>query len=245
MTTPHRPTFHTDDLLMTLGIDPNQQYIPVRALLRQLGFAPASYEKALRRIPILAAGLKALWLSDDNGNRMPALCLRVDLVPLWLCTLPAGRQPALAQWQYEAASILWQQSKPNGASPADAVVPATHAQTNLELAYTQSNEAAALARQQLMAERELDWLVRHSDAPQDAQLADPQTEVLVRATRQTAMVSATLSKRNDYLGIFLGLVRVFQITSLRHIPPARVEAALEWLTHWRSDIEADHQPGSD
>ena len=245
MTTPQRPTFRADDLLTTLGIDPNQQYIPVRAVLRQLGFAPASYEKALRRIPILAAGLKALWLTDAAGNRTPALCLRVDLLPLWLCTLPAGRQPALAQWQHEAASILWQQSKPNGASPADALVPATHAQTNLEVAYTQTNEAAALARQQLLAERELDWLVLQSDNPSAAQLGDAQTEELVRATRQTAMVSATLSKRNDYLGIFLGLVRVFQITSLRHIPPARVEAALEWLTHWRSDIEADHQAPSD
>jgi hypothetical protein len=87
--------------------------------------------------------------------------------------------------------------------------------------------------------------VLHSDDPSAARLADPQTEVLVRAIRQTAMVSATLSKRNDYLGIFLGLVRVFQITSLRLIPPARIEAALEWLTHWRTDIEADHQPSTD
>jgi hypothetical protein len=245
MSTPTHSPFHTTDLLTTLGIDPNQQYVPVRAVLRQLGFAPTSYEKALRRIPILAAGLKALWLTDAQGQRTPALCLRVDLLPLWLCTLPAARQPILAQWQHEAASILWQQSKPNGASPADALGPATHAQSNLEVAYTQTNEAAAVARQQLLAERTLDWLVLHSDDPSAARLADPQTEVLVRAIRQTAMVSATLSKRNDYLGIFLGLVRVFQITSLRLIPPARIEAALEWLTHWRTDIEADHQPSTD
>ena len=232
----------TTDLLTSLGIDPNQQYIPVRALLRQFGYAPASYEKALRRIPVLAAGLKALWLTDTSGARTPALCLRVDLVPLWLCTLPAAGRPALAQWQHEAASILWQQSRPNGISPADALVPAAHAQSNLEVAYTQINEAAALARQQLLAERELDRLVRDADDPTTVHLNDEGTEALVRATRQTAMVSATLSKRNDYLGIFLGLVRVFQITSLRHIPPARLQAALEWLEHWRSDIVADSEP---
>ena len=87
----------TADLLSSLGIDPNQQYIPVRTLLRQLGYAPASYEKNLRRIPVLAAGLKAMWLTDSSGARTPALCLRVDLVPLWLCTLPSARRPALAQ----------------------------------------------------------------------------------------------------------------------------------------------------
>ena len=232
----------TADLLTSLGIDPNQQYIPVRTLLRQLGYAPASYEKNLRRIPVLAAGLKAMWLTDSSGARTPALCLRVDLVPLWLCTLPSARRPALAQWQHEAASILWQQSRPNGVSPADALVPAVHAQTNLEVAYTQINEAAALARQQLLAERELDRQVRDATDPGTVHLRDAGTESLVRATRQTAMVSATLSKRNDYLGIFLGLVRVFQITSLRAIPPARLQGALEWLEHWRSDIAADDPP---
>ena len=231
--------FPTTDILTSLGIDPNLQYIPVRGVLRALGLAPTSYEKALRRIPVLAAGLKPLWITDAQGNRMPALCLRVDLLPLWLCTLPAGGQPLLSQWQHEAASILWQTSKPNGAAPADALVPAAHAQSAIEIAYTQASEAAALARHQLLAERAVDQLVRDSDQPTAVRLPDSAAEALMRAIRQTALVSATLSKRNDYLGMFLGLVRVFQIHALRQIPPARLESALEWLAHWRADIEAD------
>lgn len=231
--------FPTTDILTSLGIDPNLQYIPIRSVLRGLGLAPASYEKALRRIPVLAAGLKPLWITDAQGNRLPALCLRVDLLPLWLCTLPAGSQPLLSQWQHEAASILWQTGKPNGAAPADALVPSAHAQSAVEVAYTQASEAAALARQQLLAERAVDQIVRDNEQPQNAHLPDANAEVLMRAIRQTALVSATLSKRNDYLGMFIGLVRVFQIHTLRQIPPARLEAALEWLAHWRHDIESD------
>jgi hypothetical protein len=59
---------------------------------------------------------------------------------------------------------------------------------------------------------------------------------MVKMTRQTALTSATLSKRNDYLGIFVGLVRVFQIHSLRAMPPARLESALAWLERWQQDL---------
>ncbi|NBU65358.1 MAG: hypothetical protein EBS29_12800, partial [Chloroflexia bacterium] len=60
--------------------------------------------------------------------------------------------------------------------------------------------------------------------------------------------SATLRKRNDYLGIFVGLVRVFQIHSLRAMPPARLHAALTWLERWQNDlldeVAADDAPQS-
>ena len=88
--------YATADILTMLGIDPNQQYIPVRHVLRSVGLAPASYERALRRIPVLAAGLKPLWINDEHGNRLPALCLRVDLVPLWLSMLPSKPGSLLA-----------------------------------------------------------------------------------------------------------------------------------------------------
>lgn len=50
--------YATDDILTILGIDPNQQYIPVRHILRSVALTPTSYERAVRRIPVLAAGLK-------------------------------------------------------------------------------------------------------------------------------------------------------------------------------------------
>ena len=228
--------YATDDILTILGIDPNQQYIPVRHILRSVALTPTSYERTVRRIPVLAAGLKPLWIIDAEGNRIPALCLRVDLVPLWLSMLPSKRGSILAQWQHEVASVLWQQFKPNGATTQDVFVAARYQQDNLAQAYVQAQEIAAVARHQLLGERELDAQIAQHDTQTAAHLSDGGATQLVQLTRQTAMTSATLRKRNDYLGIFVGLVRVFQIHSLRAMPPARLHAALTWLERWQSDL---------
>ena len=109
-------------------------------------------------------------------------------------------------------------------------------QDNLDQAYVQAQEIAAVARHQLLGERELDAQIAQHESQTAAQLSDAGTTQLVQLTRQTAMTSATLRKRNDYLGIFVGLVRVFQIHSLRAMPPARLHAALTWLERWQSDL---------
>lgn len=224
------------DILTLLGIDPNQQYIPVRHVLARVGLAPTSYERALRRIPVLAAGLKPLWIYDEQGNRIPALCLRVDLLPLWLSMLPSKPGSLLAQWQHEVASVVWQQFKPNGATTQDVFVGARYHQDNLAQAYTQAQEIAAVARHQLLGERELDAQIAQHQSETPAHLSDEGATQLVQMTRQTALTSVTLRKRNDYLGIFVGLVRVFQIHSLRAMPPARLHAALTWLERWQTDL---------
>lgn len=233
------PIYAIADILTLLGVDPNAQYIPVRQVLQRIGLAPASYERALRRIPVLANGLKPLWIVDEEGARRPALCLRVDLLPLWLCSLPAKPGSDLAQWQHEAASAMWQQFKPNGATAQDGFVPDRYHQNAIEQAYVQAHEVAALARHQLLGERELYQQAEEDVLPDQMALVDVGATQMVKTTRQTATTSAQLTKRNDYLGIFIGLVRVFQIYSFRHLPEARLAAAIAWLEQWQSDIEND------
>lgn len=233
------PIYATADIVTLLGVDPNAQYIPVRQVLQRLGLAPTSYERALRRIPVLAQGLKPLWVVDDDGIRRPALCLRVDLLPFWLCMLPAKGGSDLAQWQIEATSVLWQQFKPNGATAQDVFVPDRYHQSAVEQAYVQAHEVAALARHQLLGERELYQQAEDDVMPDQITLADSGATAMVNAARQTATTSAQLTKRNDYLGIFIGLVRVFQIYSFRHLPESRLTAAITWLSQWQSDIEND------
>lgn len=235
------PLYASADILTLLGLDPNQQYIPIRQVLLQLDLNARTYERALRKHPVLGAGLKPLWILDSHGQRIPALCLRVDLIPLWLSTLPSPPHSILAQWQHEVASVLWQQFKPNGATTADGYVGARYQLTAVEQAYVQAHETAAVARHQLLGERELDAQVARADTPIDTTLSDAGATALVKMTRQTALTSATLSKRNDYLGIFVGLVRVFQIHSLRAMPPSRLQSALAWLERWQQDlIDAAH-----
>lgn len=233
----HSPSLYASaDILTMMGIDPNQQYIPIRQVLQALDLNVRTYERALRKHAVLAAGLKPLWIHDEHGQRMPALCLRVDLLPLWLSTLPSMPQSLLAQWQHECASVLWQQFKPNGATTSDVFVGARYQLTAIEQAYVQAHETAAVARHQLLGERELDAQVARADAPLTPTLSDAGANDLVKMTRQTALTSAALSKRNDYLGIFVGLVRVFQIHSLRAMPPTRLQAALAWLERWQQDL---------
>lgn len=239
MSQPRPPIYASADILTLLGVDPNAQYIPVRHVLQRVGLAPASYERALRRIPVLAQGLKPLWIVDEDGARRPALCLRVDLLPLWLCSLPAKAGSDLAQWQHEAASVMWQQFKPNGATAQDGFVPDRYHQNAIEQSYVQAHEVAALARHQLLGERELYQQAEEDVMPDQMQLADAGATQMVKTARQTALTSAQLTKRNDYLGIFIGLVRVFQIYSFRHLPESRLAAAITWLEQWQSDIEND------
>jgi hypothetical protein len=96
---------------------------------------------------------------------------------------------------------------------------------------------AALARHQLLGERELYQQAEEDVMPDQLQLADAGATHMVKTARQTALTSAQLTKRNDYLGIFIGLVRVFQIYSFRHLPETRLSAAITWLEQWQSDIE--------
>lgn len=230
------PLYASADILTLLGVDPNQQYIPIRPVLQTLALNQRTYERALRKHPVLATGLKPLWVHDAHGQRIPALCLRVDLMPLWLSTLPSAPSSILAQWQHEVASVLWQQFKPNGATTADVYVGARYQLSAIEQAYVQAHETAAVARHQLLGERELDAQVARADTPITATLSDTGATDIVKMTRQTALTSATLSKRNDYLGIFVGLVRVFQIHSFRAMPPTRLQSALAWLERWQQDL---------
>lgn len=230
------PLYASADILTMVGIDPNQQYIPIRSILQTVDLNIRTYERALRKHAILASGLKPMWIHNEQGQRVPALCLRVDLVPLWLSTLPCAPDSVLAQWQREVASVLWQQFKPNGATTSDVFVGARYQLSAVEQAYVQAHETAAVARHQLLGERELDAQVAQADTPITPTLNDAGATELVKMTRQTALTSVTLSKRNDYLGIFVGLVRVFQIHSLRAMPPARLQAALAWLERWQQDL---------
>lgn len=230
------PLYASADILTLVGIDPNQQYIPIRPVLQSLELNIHTSERALRKHAVLASGLKPLWIHNEHGQRIPALCLRVDLMPLWLSTLPCAPDSALAQWQREATSVLWQQFKPNGATTSDVFVGARYQLSAVEQAYVQAHETAAVARHQLLGERELDAQVARADNPITPTLSDAGASDLVKMTRQTALTSVALSKRNDYLGIFVGLVRVFQIHSLRAMPPARLHEALAWLERWQQDL---------
>lgn len=251
--TPPRRMFYADDIIASLDLDPNQTYVPLPQLCEALGIDRDREERRLNEHEVLSMGARTLTVELET-YRGPALCLRVDLVPLWLCTLDAAEargelRPRLELFQREAASLFWQSFKPQGFSGEDELLPNRHDQSPSEIAYAASLGIATLARQQMLIERQLSG---HSHDEQGADpyaarvgLDDPEAELLARAVRRVAQAAAERTRRNEYAGVYSGLYRQFGITSYRRMPRVRLNEALEWLERWRGDIMGEPEPPPD
>jgi hypothetical protein len=203
-------------------------------LCELLGLPRGPQERRTRAHRALAEGLRLLEVETDTGEERQ-LCLRIDLLPLWLLAVEAvkvdvGLRPLLEQFQREAASVLWQNFRPQGVGPEDAQVPERH---------------------QLLIERQLDLRALRDEPQGDDPYAaagaveDPQAELLARAVRRVALAAQERTRRNEYGGVYNGLYRQFGISSYRRTPPARLREALEWLDRWRGDLMGEPEPPPD
>lgn len=250
--------FPSDDLMALLELDPNETYVPLDRLCARLGLPATPQERAVRTHAILSEGAKRFAIEDQLGERR-ALCLRVDLLPLWLAGLNANNvsepvaRARLELLQREAASVLWQTFRPQGYGPEDALLPNRHAQNQVERAYVEALGVALLARQQLLIERQLHGTYHDEDDQQGhdpwarvgTRVDDPQAARLAQTVRRVAQTAAQRSRRNEYHGIYTGLFRQFGITSFRRMPPARLHEALEWLERWHGALLGEPEPPPD
>ncbi|NTV65998.1 MAG: hypothetical protein HGA65_21030 [Oscillochloris sp.] len=251
--------FYADDILGWLGQDPNRTYVPIAEVCTALGMNATREERRLRGHAVLSAGARRLPVETDTGD-IQMLCLRVELLPLWLLTLDAGQviDPAgrarLDLFQREAASILWQTTRPQGFDSGDLLLPMRHQQSAAEQAYVGAMAMANLARHQLLIERQLDGV--GSADPDDEQgsdpwarradnLDDPSAGKLAQSVRRVARALAERTRRNEYFGIFSGLYRNFSISSYRRMPTGRLYEALEWLERWYGDMMGEPEPPPD
>jgi antirepressor protein len=254
--TPRRSsiTFYGEDIIAIQELDPNETYVPVAQLCERLGLERAAQERRIRAHAVLESGARTLAIESGNGSR-PALCLRADLVPLWLAGVDAKQvaEPIRARlelYQRECASALWQSFRPQGFGAEDELLPPRHEQTPAEQAYVAALAMATLARQQMLIERQL-----NARAHRDEQGADPyapgvavddkEAALLAQAVRRVALAAAERSRRNEYGGVYNGLYRQFGIASYRRMPPARLHEALEWLDRWRGDLMGEPEPPPD
>ncbi|NTW00777.1 MAG: hypothetical protein HGA19_05630 [Oscillochloris sp.] len=250
--------FYAADILGWLGQDPNRTYVPIAELCAALGLSTPKEERRLRSHSVLTAGAKRLPVETDTGD-VQMLCLRVELLPLWLLTLdvgqvsdPAGRA-RLELFQREAASTLWQTARPQGFDSGDVLLPSRHQQSQAEQAYVGTMAMATLARHQMMIERQLDGVGAEDDDTQGADpwsrrtdsLDDPSAARLAQTVRRVAHALAERTRRNEYFGIFSGLYRNFSISSYRRMPGGRLFEALEWLERWYGDMMGEPEPPPD
>jgi hypothetical protein len=251
-----RITFYGEDIIAALQLDPNETFVPIGELCDRLGLERAAEERRVRAHAGLAAGVRKLPVDRENGaERM--LCLRIDLLPLWLATLNSSRvrediRLKLELYQRECASTLWQSFRPQGFGVEDTLLPQRHQQTAAEQAYVAELAVATLARHQMLIERQLS----NRNADNDEQGADPwaraatavddsQAALLAQTARRVAQTAAERSRRNEYPGIYSGLYRQFSVSSYRRMPPARLREALEWLERWHGDMLGQPEPPPD
>jgi hypothetical protein len=246
-------TFYGEDILALLELEPNETYVPVAGMCEVLEIDRTTEERRVRAHPILEGGARMLEVETEDGHVERALCLRVDLLPLWLAGVDAAAvkgtlRPRLELFQREAASTLWQSFRPQGFGPEDALVPRRHQQNPAEQAYVGALTQATLARHQLLIERQIDARASFDGADPYAAAGgvdDPQAELLARAVRRVALAAAERTRRNEYPGMYSGLFRQFGIGSYRRMPPSRLHEALEWLERWRGDLMGEPEPPPD
>lgn len=248
-------SFFGEDIIAFQELDPNETYVPIVGLCMLMGLERAPQERRVRAHAVLASGAKSLPVELEDGRTVPALCLRADLLPLWLAGLEAAKvndaaRQRLELFQRECASLLWQSHRPQGFVPDDELLPERHQQSPAEQAYMAALAMAVLARHQMLIERQLNARGLHDTPSPDPYAAagavdDPQAELLARAVRRVALAAAERTRRNEYGGIYLGLFRQFSISSYRRTPPARLHEALEWLERWRGDLMGEPEPPPD
>ena len=250
--------FYAEDIVAWLELDPNQAYVPVAELAARLGLTVAKEERRVRAHGQLGAAARRLAVATDEGDSLVRLCLKIELVPLWLTTVDLGEvseaaaQARLALFQREAASALWQAFRPQGFDSGDLLVAPRQHQDHAEQAYVGSMAVAAMARQQMLLERQLN--APHDDdlgpsaepwATQARMLDDPAATRLAQTVRKVARTLGERTRRNEYWGALSGLFRNFGLASYRRMPAGRLHEALEWLERWYGDLMGEPEPPPD
>jgi hypothetical protein len=250
--------FYAEDIVAWLELDPNRTYVAVGDLCERLGLSVPREERRVKSHGLLGGYARRLEVETDDGDALVRLCLRVELLPLWLTTVDPGEvgdeaaRARLQLFQREAASVLWQGFRPQGFDSGDVLVAPRPQQDHAEQAYVGAQAIAAMARQQLMIERQLNAPVADDDGPGADPWAARATAVddsaaarLAQTVRKVARTLGERTRRNEYWGALSGLYRNFGIASYRRMPAGRLYEALEWLERWYGDMMGEPEPPPD
>ena len=149
--------FYGDDLLAIRIEESGAIFLPVSRVCVNLGITAQRQAQRLRDHPVLSAGLVTLPL-EASGNQ-ETLCIRLDLVPLWLAGVNANRvapgiRDKLIRYQTEAAAVLWAAFR-GDILPASELELSRGEPSGAVLAYEIGAAIQHLARQQIELERQL------------------------------------------------------------------------------------------
>ncbi|MBA3946209.1 MAG: ORF6C domain-containing protein [Herpetosiphonaceae bacterium] len=159
--------FYGDELIAVQRTD-STIYVLFTRLCENLGLARRSQILRIQRHAVLTKGLVTLPVTTEGGPQ-EAQCLRLDLVPLWLSGLQAGRvkaevQAKLVRYQEEVAVVLWQAFKPQMlVQPAGDAVGDGLALQQLQQIAEMGRAITRMAEQQIDLQRQQQALVQRLD----------------------------------------------------------------------------------
>jgi hypothetical protein len=161
--------FYGDELIAVQQPD-GTIYVLFARLCENLGLARRSQVLRVQRHAVLAKGLVTLTVHTDGGPQ-EAQCLRLDLLPLWLSGLQAGRvkpeiQPKLVRYQEDASVVLWQAFKPQIVVEETALTHVVDEQVLQQLQHIAEMGRAItrMAEQQMELQRQQQTLTSRMDA---------------------------------------------------------------------------------
>ncbi|MDQ2995495.1 MAG: hypothetical protein M3R61_00345 [Chloroflexota bacterium] len=158
-------SFHGDELIGVQTED-GTIYAPFNRLCENLGLDRVGQVQRIRRHEVLRDALVMLAIETPGGPQT-VQCLRIDVLPLWLSGVQAGRitnadlREKLIRYQKEAAVVLWQAFKPQilkEAPPADRESALAIGQ--LEQIIEQSRAMQKMAEEQIELIRRMDAAAR-------------------------------------------------------------------------------------
>lgn len=256
---PRSIEFYGDEIIAVQHTD-GVIYVLFSRMCENIGRARVTETRRVQDHTVLSQGLVEIT-AQTSGGPQSLLCLRLDLIPLWLASIPSQRikeeyKEKLARYQTEAAAVLWQafkpqiivqESTPELVSSTDAdlvqltqIAEMGRAITRMaeeQLEIRRRMDAAARAFQRMRTDI-VDMQVRigvlEDRVHPAAFITDAQaTEISNRVKALAELLTGRDSSKNHYQGIFGEIYRRFGVSSYKSIRLEQYEAVLAFLEDWR------------
>jgi hypothetical protein len=258
---PRNVVFYGDEIIAVQQHD-GAIYMLFSRMCENIGRPRVTETRRAQQHAVLSTGLTELTIRTSGGPQS-LLCLRLDLLPLWLASIPSNRlKPAVkdkvVRYQTEAAGVLWEAFKPQILKE----VPPENRESalaigQLEQIIEQSKAMQRMAEEQIGLIRRMDAAARIVKAVQ-TDVADVQVRLGVLEERlhpsnyitdeqaaevqsAVAAVAMALTKRdpskNHFQSIHAELHRRYKAKSYSLIRVEQYAAVLAFLETWDEAME--------
>jgi hypothetical protein len=161
---PRAVAFYGDEIIAVQQHD-SGIYVLFSRMCENIGRSRVTETRRVQQHAVLNKGLTELTIQTSGGPQN-LVCLRLDLIPLWLASIPSSRikeafKAKLVRYQTEAAVVLWEAFKPQiliEAPPEDRESALAIGQ--LEQIIEQSRAMQKMAEEQITLIRRMDAAAR-------------------------------------------------------------------------------------